>query len=201
MNPTRHKYSIFKQVMDMIPPYLVSKVARARGVDKQCRSFSAWSHTTSMIFAQVAHSLSLNDVCDSLGYHSGALSSIRDATPPSRNGLSHANRVRDAKMAEDLFLKMHDHLHRICPGFGIGVGGLPRRFKRTINMVDSTTIQLVANCMNWGRHRRQKAAAKCHVRLDLQISTHVLCWASPPKNTLPTSSPATLITPLTASTN
>lgn len=34
--------------------------------------------------------------------------------------------------------------------------------------MDSTTIKLVANCMDWAKHRRRKAAAKCHMRLDLQ---------------------------------
>jgi hypothetical protein len=37
-----------------------------------------------------------------------------------------------------------------------------------INVVDSSTIALVANCMDWGKHRRRKAAAKCHMRLNLQ---------------------------------
>jgi hypothetical protein len=40
------------------------------------------------------------------------------------------------------------------------------RFKRLIHLVDSTTITLVANCLDWAQHRRRKAAAKCHVRLD-----------------------------------
>ena len=43
-----------------------------------------------------------------------------------------------------------------------------RRFNRVIHVVDSTTIQLVAACMDWAKHRRRKAAAKCHLRLDLQ---------------------------------
>ena len=168
MNPARNKYSIFKQVMDVIPPYLVASLARKHGIDKQSRDFTPWSHVASMVFAQVAHSLSLNDICDSLKSHSGALATIRDAVPPSRNGLSHANKIRDAKMPEDLFWAVHADLTHKCPGFGIGVGGLPRRFKKTVSVVDSTTIQLVANCMDWGRHRRKKAAAKCHMRLDLQ---------------------------------
>src|SRR5690606_20584069 len=41
-------------------------------------------------------------------------------------------------------------------------------FKRAIHAVDSSTIQLVANCMDWAKHRRRKAAAKLHMRLDLQ---------------------------------
>jgi len=43
-----------------------------------------------------------------------------------------------------------------------------RRFKRAIHLVDSTTIELIALCMDWAKHRRRKAAAKCHLRLDLE---------------------------------
>ena len=37
-----------------------------------------------------------------------------------------------------------------------------------INVVDSSTIQLVANCIDWAKHRRRKAAAQMHLRLDLR---------------------------------
>ena len=118
----------------------------------------------------MAHSLSLNDICDDLRNHSGALSALRGATPPSRNGLSHANRERNADMAEELFWTTFRDLQGQNPDFGMGrkYVGFPRRFKRVINVVDSSTIKLVANCMDWARHRRRKAAAKCHMRLDLQ---------------------------------
>jgi hypothetical protein len=35
-------------------------------------------------------------------------------------------------------------------------------------VIDATVIELVANCMDWAKHRRRKAAAKTHLRLDLQ---------------------------------
>ena len=37
-----------------------------------------------------------------------------------------------------------------------------------IHVVDTTVIELVANCMDWAKHRRRKAAAKSHMRLNLQ---------------------------------
>lgn len=46
------------------------------------------------------------------------------------------------------------------------MSGRLRRFQAAIHLVDSTTIELVANCMPWAKHRRRKAAAKAHVRLD-----------------------------------
>ena len=72
-------------------------------------------------------------------------------------------------MAEDLFWSVLGNLHQINSRFGSGnYKRMHRRFKRIINLVDSTTISLVASCMDWAKHRRRKAAAKCHMRLDLQ---------------------------------
>lgn len=122
-----------------------------------------------MLFAQMTRSIGLNDVCDSLQIHSQALSAIRGATPPSRNGLSHANKCRTADMAEKLFWSVTYHLKNTFPQFA--QGRMPRglgRFKRRINIIDSTTIELVANCMDWAKHRRRKAAAKTHMRLDME---------------------------------
>ena len=73
-------------------------------------------------------------------------------------------------MMEALFWKMLDHLQNQFPGFGPAgrYKGLPRRFKRTVYSIDSSTIALVANCMDWAKHRRRKAAAKLHLCLNLQ---------------------------------
>ena len=134
-----------------------------------CRTFSAWSHTVSLLFAQLTGALGLNDVCDSLRLHRGPLSAVRGATPPSRNNLSHANKRRPAALAEKLFWSVLEHLQRQSPSFGKGSSGkrLASRFRKTIHVIDATTIQLIASCMDWAKHRRRKAAAKCHLRLDM----------------------------------
>jgi len=167
--PTRSKLSIFRQLCNLIPTHLVSQLARETGVEKKCRTITPWSHVVSLLYAQFTHAIGLNDVADSLRLHSGPLSSIRGAKPPSRNGLSTANKDRSATLAEQLFWQTFEHLKHLSPGFATGVGGkrLAYRFKCAIHVVDATTIQLVANCLDWAKHRRRKAAAKCHLRLDL----------------------------------
>lgn len=168
--PAGFKYTILKQLCNIIPPHLVPKLAREYGVDKRSRTFTPWSHVVSLLYAQLTHAIGLNDVCDALRMNSGRLSTIRGATPPSRNNLSHANKVRDWRMAEALYWQMMEHLQKQTPAFAKGKvrRGYLRRFRKVIHAIDSTTIQLVANCMSWAKHRRRKAAAKCHLRLNLQ---------------------------------
>ena len=217
--PAASKLNLLRQIGNLIPNFLVARLARETGARDKARTFSPWSHLLALMYAQLTHSIGLNDVCDGLALHSGPLSSLRGATPPNRNTFSHANKVRPAQMAEQLFWAVLEHLGNLAPAFVSGRAGkrFARRFRRTIHLVDSTTIPLIASCMDWARahldtapmqyrgkrsadlrigtnrrfpanlaesefgapgavsrcahwarHRRRKAAAKCHLRLDLQ---------------------------------
>jgi len=134
-------------------------------VDERARTFSPWSHVVALVYAQLTHSIGLNDVCDALRLQSGPLSSIRGATPPTRNNLSHADKVRPAEMAEKLFWAVFEHLGQLSPRFVSGAGRkrFARKFKRLIHLVDSTTIPLIASCMDWpdigGARRGQVSSA------------------------------------------
>ena len=168
--PTGSKFTVLRQLCNYIPPHLVPKLARETKVEEKWRTFSPWSHVVSLAYGQLAHSIGLNDVCDALQLNSGPLSAIRGATPPTRNNLSNSNKVRDAALGEQLFWETYKYLGDLSPEFVSGKAGkkFAKRFKRTIHVVDSTTIQLIASCMDWAKHRRRKAAAKCHLRLNLQ---------------------------------
>lgn len=168
--PANHSYTILKQLCHLIPARLVNRLAEQFGIDQQSRTFSPWSHTVTLLFAQLTHAIGLNDVCDALRMNQGVLSTLRGARAPSRNNLSHANKIRDWRMAEALYWQMQEHLAQQTPGFAQGKvrSGYLRRFRRAIHAVDSSTIQLVPHCMDWAKHRRRKAAAKCHLRLNLQ---------------------------------
>lgn len=166
--PTRANVVVLKQMLNLIPLGLINRHARETGIDAKARSFSVLSHLSAMLFAQLSHAMGLNDVCDWLRLKSAVLARF-GVTPPARNTLSHANKQRDAGFAEMLFWSVLAHLQHAKPDFAAGRKGkgLLRRFKVRVHAVDSTVIQLVANCMDWAKHRRRKAAAKMHLRLDL----------------------------------
>ncbi len=136
-------------------------------IDARC--FSATSHLFSLLYGHAAHALSLNDICDALAVHESEFLRVRGATPPARNTFSNANRTRDPALAETLYWRMLDHLQSICPGFTQyrKHAGFLFRLKRGIFAIDSTTLQLTLASIDWARHRRRKAAAKCHMRLNV----------------------------------
>lgn len=166
--PTRANVVVLKQMLNLIPLGMINRIARETGVEDKSRSFTPTSHLAAMLFAQLSRAMGLNDVCDWLRLKAPVLARF-GVTPPSRNGLSNANRERDALFAEKLFWSLLGDLQHGCPSFATGKKGkgLLRRFKVRIHAVDSTVMQLAANCVDWARHRRRKAAAKMHLRLDL----------------------------------
>jgi IS5 family transposase len=169
-SPAGFSYTIMRQVCNLIPPHLVNRLAAVYGVNQRSRDFTPWSHVVSLLYAQMTHAVSLNDVCDGLRMNETMLTPIRGASAPAKNTLSHANRERSCAMAEALYWEMMDHLTTQSPRFAKGKvrRGYLRRFRAAIHAMDSTTVQLVAQSLDWAKHRRRKAAAKCHLRLNLQ---------------------------------
>ena len=120
--------AIFRQICELIPAHLVPKLARKHNVKH--RAILPWSHVVSLLYAQFTRALGLNDVCDALRANTSVLASIRGAKPPSKNGLSNANRTRSPEMFKDLFWTVLNHLQTSAPGFGgPAFGQLPRRFR------------------------------------------------------------------------
>ena len=107
--PTRANVLVLKQILNLIPRRLINRHALETGVEAKGRSFSVVSHLSAMLFAQLSHAMGLNDVCDWLRLKSSALARC-GVTPPSKNGLSNANKERRAEFAEKLFLSVLGHL-------------------------------------------------------------------------------------------
>ena len=93
--PARGKFNILRQICNFIPEQMVSKVARTTGAEDKSRTFRPWSHVVSLIYAQLSHSIGLNDLCDSLQLHSLM---AKDYRPARREWMlvSHSRQVNSA---------------------------------------------------------------------------------------------------------
>ena len=165
--PTRTAYTTLRQLVQWIPAGLPDRIARDIGAD--IRKFSCTSHVLALLYGQIVRAGSLNEICDAARLHEPELNRIRGATAPKRNTFSNANRRRDPEIAERLYWGVFAHLQSICPSFTQYKKhkGFIFRLKRGIFAIASTTLKLTLDSIDWARHRRKKAAAKTHTRLNV----------------------------------
>ena len=95
MNPQKNNMSVLAQISSWIPDRIADNFAKKHKI--QTRSFSPFSHVLAMVYAHLAHSLSLNDLCDDLRNHAGTLSQIRSCTPPKETSTTHTNTTTSTK--------------------------------------------------------------------------------------------------------
>ena len=165
----RVSYHILWQIVHQIPRWLIERLANKHGID--ARKFSATSHVVTLLLGHLIHARSLTEICDNASLNKSKLHMVRRSTPAPRNTFSHANRTRSAALAEDLYWETQDALRKRSPGFApvdAKPGGFLSRFRnRTISAADSTVISLALNCISSFPYRKQKAAAKAHMRLNV----------------------------------
>src|SRR5271157_808031 len=84
IKPTRSRFNILRQICNLIPEHRVSQIARETGAEDRSRTFSPWSHTVSLLDAQLTHCIGLNDLCEAQGLNGGpgrlALKPCRDTS-------------------------------------------------------------------------------------------------------------------------
>ena len=165
--PAKTSYSVLRQIVHWIPEGLPDRLAQEAGAD--IRKFSCTSHVVALLYGQLNRAASLNEICDAARLHEPELNRIRGATAPKRNTFSNANRTRDPAIAERLYWQTFEHLRTVCPDFTQVKAhkGFIHRVKRDIFAIDSTTLKLSLNCIDWARHRSKKAAAKTHMCLNI----------------------------------
>lgn len=165
--PAKTAYTALRQIVQWIPEGLPDRIAREAGAD--IRTFTCTSHVLALLYGQITRSGSLNEICDAARLHEPELNRIRGATAPKRNTFSNANRRRDPEIAEKLYWAVFAHLQAICPSFTQYAkhGGFIFRLKRDVFAIDSTTLKLSLDSIDWARHRRKKAAAKTHMSINV----------------------------------
>lgn len=115
--PALHHIHVLGQLLKFISRDIIHRTARETGVDVKARTNSMLSHLGTMLFVQLAHALSLNDVCDWLWFKARAIAPSVPPTP-SRYNLSNSNKVRNAKFAERVFWRTLAYLQHCDRSFG-----------------------------------------------------------------------------------
>ena len=151
-------YTIFSELLKLVPRYHFDKAVEARGAERYVKSFSTWSHFIARLYSQITGKDSLRDIETGLQaqsarwYHLG-LSGVHRST------LADANAKRDYRVFEDTFYKLLDRCQDLTPKHRF-------RFKNPLYTIDATTIDLCLSMFPWAKFRTTKGAIKMHCLYD-----------------------------------
>jgi len=151
-------YTIFSEVLKLVPRYHFDKAVETHGAERYVKSFSTWSHFIAMLYSQMTGKDSLRDIETGLQtqssrwYHLG-FSGIHRST------LADANARRDYRVFEDTFYKLLDRCRDLTPKHRF-------RFKNPLYSIDATTIDLCLSMFQWAKFRTTKGAIKMHCLYD-----------------------------------
>lgn len=155
---------VFAQINNFVIRYEFDKcVDRYRG-NYRIRDFSCWSQFLCMMFGQLTHRESIRDIAICLKAHQNKIYHIGIKQVISHSTITRANESRDWRIYADFgkcLIKLVRPLYADDKDFSIDLDN-------TVYALDSTTIDLCLSVFPWAKFRKNKAAVKMHVVIDLR---------------------------------
>ena len=164
---TKSSISIFGQLVQRVPGYYIEALAKEEKI--KAREFSYSSQLYLLMLGHLLHAFSLNEVTDISQVHESELKRIRRISSAHLNTFSYANRTRNPEVAEKFYWMLRSYLQQQAPEFvkGRNPGPLSRFHLRKIYAIDSSVLELCANCIDWAEYRKKKSAVKMHMRMNI----------------------------------
>jgi hypothetical protein len=154
---------VFAQLTEHLPLTTFRRcVARYDGEHK-IKRFTCLEQFLCLAFAQLTYRESLRDIEACLRAHREKLYHMGIRSRISRSTLADANEVRDWRIYADFAQRLIVTARTLYAGDSFGVD-----LAETINVLDTTTIDLCLSALPWEPFRRAKTAAKLHTPLELR---------------------------------
>jgi len=152
--------TLFAQIFQSVSRETFTKLVDKYQSNKHCKGNDAWSHFVTMVFCQFSQSNSLNDVCNGMRLATGNLNHLGVKKAMKKSSLSYCNQHRNWELFRDMYYSLYDQL--------AGSISKSRKLlpKRSIYLLDSTTIDLSLKLYDWALFRQKKGAIKLHTVLD-----------------------------------
>ncbi len=157
---------VFAQVLSLVNRYEFQKCVNRYKGDYRTRELNCWNQFTQLFFGQLTARNGLRDICLCLNAHRNNLYHLGIKQSVNQSTLSRANETRDWRIFADFgsyLINLVQPLYADDPISDIGIDN-------DVSVLDSTTISVSINLMNWASGKYSRGAVKMHTLLDLRGS-------------------------------
>lgn len=152
--------TLFAQILQKVNRNSFNELVVSLQSNKHSKGNDAWSHFVTMLFCQFSKSNSLREVCNGMRSATGNLNHYGVTKAMNKSSLAYNNEHRSWELFRDMYFKLYDEL---SPKLKNIRKLLP---KRSIYLLDATTIDLCLEAFDWAHFRQRKGAIKLHTILD-----------------------------------
>lgn len=162
---------VFAQLLRMLDRGEVMRISKSLGGERYVKSFDAWSHLTTMLFATINCCDSLREISALMLAWGDKLEHLGMAAPPRRSTLAEANKRRPSEVFEQIYMGLYNKYKSL-----LSADSRTRnepRWMRNLRIIDSTTISLFSSIVYKGAGRnpkrgRKKGGLKMHTIIAAQ---------------------------------
>ena len=154
-----HSNTILHQLLQLVPRHRFDSIAQHFKADHYTKSFDAWNHLTTLLYAQAGGKTSLRDIHNGLATHASRGYHLGLSGPVPRSTLADANAKRDWRVYEKLFYEILSRCRTLTPKHKF-------RFKNPLYSLDATVIDLCLKTFPWAKFMARKGALRLHYQFD-----------------------------------
>ena len=160
-----NKKPVLKQVLDLIPTFILRNSINKFQTDKGCHKYKTYDQLVALSFGQLGKCYTLSDISCGLSISSTFMIDLGLKQNPVKSTMSDGNKNRDYRVFEDVYYQLIKHYGRTLTD---------KRDRKvieevkneTIKLIDSSTVSLCLNLFDWAKFRTAKGGLKIHTVWD-----------------------------------
>ena len=160
MSKSNHFFGqpLYGQLVNLLDKEKILELSRSKGGERYIKRFDAWTHLVTMLYAVIMRHDSLREISVSMLAEARKLSHIGITMMPTRSTLSDANARRPEAIFESIYQWLYKRYSKeLCSD---SRGRLAEKWKKRLQIIDSTTISLFSNLLFKGVGRNPKTGKK-----------------------------------------
>ena len=160
-----NKKPVIRQVLDLIPRFILLNSIRKFHSDKGCHKYKTYDQLVALSFGQLGKCYTLSDISCGLSISSTFLVDLGLNQNPVKSTMSDGNKNRDYRVFEDIYYQLIKHYGRTLTDHR-DRAVIEEVKNETIKLIDSSTVSLCLNLFEWAKFRTAKGGLKIHTVWD-----------------------------------
>lgn len=160
-----NKKPVIRQVIDLIPRFLLNNAIKRYESDKFCHKYKTYDQLVALLFGQLCKCSTLEDISVGIGVSETFISDLGLKQSPAKSTMSDGNKKRNWQVFEHLF---NDLLKYYGSSLAKSSNQNVIEEVRTLTILirDSSTISLCLSMFDWAKFRTAKGGIKIHTQWD-----------------------------------